>query len=257
MPPPLLDPRFRLLLLAASLLVVAASLALTGCASSMGGGRGSRAPTVLVAPESEAARARESAISAHVAQAIDDNSQAPESLPKQAVAAHLNAASHALPTPSPEDFSKAAALSAAIYSGDDAKAQAATFEARARVAKLTSEHAREREARALDLQRTISDFNAELKAAQAEANRQAQLRITTTFAMLGAGVVILGVVSAVTGWSRVGVSLIPAGVALGGSGLLWGRPWFLYSVGGALALCCVAVGIAWAVSVSRQREEVL
>jgi len=258
MPPQLLDPRFRLALLGASLLVVAASLALTGCASGpMGGGRGSRAPTVLVAPESEAARARESAISAHLAQAIDDNNQAPPSAPREAVAAHLNAASHALPSPTPEDFQKAAALSEAIYSGDATKAHAASVEARARIAKLTSEHAKEREARALDLQRTISDFNADLKAAQAEANRQAQLRITTTFAMLGAGVVILGVVSAVTGWSRIGLSLIPAGVALGGSGLLWGRPWFLYTVGGSLALCCVAVGIAWAVSVSRQREEVL
>jgi len=161
---------------------------LTGCTSGrMGGGRGSRAlPTVLVAPESEAARARESAISAHVAQAIDDNAQAPESLPKQSIAAHLSLASHALPTPSPEDFQNAAALSAAVYSGDESKAQTAALEARARIAKLTAEHTREREQRALELERTISNFNAELKAAQAEDNRQAQLRITQLFALLGA-----------------------------------------------------------------------
>jgi len=230
----------------------------TGCTSGAGSTRGSRAlPTVLVAPESEAARARESAVSAHVQQALDDNSNAPESLPKQAVAAHLTAASHALPSPTPEDFQKAAALSEAVYSGDAARAQTAGVEARARIAKLTAEHAREREARALDLQRTISNFNAELKAAQHEANRQAQLRITQLFALLGAVVSGLGLVSAVTGWSRVGLSLIPAGVALGGSGLLWGKPWFLYTVGGSLALCCVAVGILWAVQVSRNRKEAL
>jgi len=223
----------------------------------MGGGRGSRAATVLVAPESEAARARESAISAHLSQAAEDNALNAPSLAREAVNLQLQAARVGLPLSELADAQRAALLSEAAHSGDATKAHAASVEARARIAKLATEHAREREARALDLQRTISDFNADLKAAQAEANRQAQLRITTTFAMLGAGVVILGVVSAVTGWSRVGVSLIPAGVALGGSGLLWGRPWFLYLVGGALALCCVAVGIAWAVSVSRQREEVL
>jgi len=254
------DPRFRLCVLAILLLLTALSFALTGCAGGLGGGRGSRAlppPTVLVAPESEAARARESAISAHVQQALDDNSQAPESLPKQAVAAHLTAASHALPSPTPEDFQNAAALSEAVYSGDAPRAQTAGMEARARIAKLTAEHAREREARALDLQRTISSFNAELKAAQHEANRQAQLRITQLFAILGAVVSGIGLVSAVTGWSRVGLSLIPAGVALGGSGLLWGKPWFLYTVGGSLALCCVAVGILWAVQVSRSKKQVL
>jgi len=61
----------------------------------------------------------------------------------------------------------------------------------------------------------------------------------------------------VTGWSRIGLSLVPAGVALGSSGLLWGKPWFLYTVGGSLALCCVAVGILWAVNVSRQRKATL
>jgi len=254
------DPRFRLCVLAILLLLTALSFALTGCANGLGGGRGSRAlppPTVLVAPESEAARARESAISAHVAQAIDDNALAPPSLPREAVAAQLKAATHALPTPSPQDSANATALSAAVYSGDEQKAQTATLEARTRIAKLTTEHAREREARALELQRTISDFNAELKAAQAEANRQAQLRITQLFALLGAGVSIVGVISAVTGWSRIGVALIPAGVALGGSGLLWGKPWFLYTVGGSLALCCVAVGILWAVQVSRSKKQIL
>jgi|GEM_PF-1040635 len=251
------DPRFRLLVLACLLMSSAVLWLCTGCASGLAGGRGSRAPTVLVAPESEAARAKESALAAHVAQATLDNSQSPESLPKQAVAAHLTLASHALPSPTPEDFTKAAALSEAVYSGDAARAQAASVEARARIAKLTAEHAREREARSLELQRTISDFNAELKAAQAEANRQAQLRLTQLFGLLGAVVSGIGLVSAVTGWSRVGLSLVPAGVALGGSGLLWGRPWFLYLVGGSLALCCVAVGILWAVQVSRSRKEAL
>jgi len=212
---------------------------------------------VLVAPESEAARARDSAISAHVAQAAEDNAKNAPSLARQAVDLQLRAARVALPLSEPADAQQAAALSAAAYSGDETRAQAAFAQARARIAKLTAEHTREREQRALDLQRTISNFNAELAAAQAEANRQAQLRITQLFALLGAGVSIVGVISAVTGWSRIGLSLVPAGVALGGSGLLWGKPWFLYTVGGALALCCVAVGILWAVSVSRQRREEL
>jgi len=236
--------------LAVLLLFTALSFALTGCASGrMGGGRGSRAPTVLVAPESEAARAKESAISAHLAHA--------PSLAREAVNLQLQAARVGLPLSEPVDAQRAALLSEAAHSGDEVKAQAAFVEARSRIAKLTSEHAKEREARALDLQRTISDFNAELKAAQQEANRQAQLRITTLFALLGAVVSGIGLVSAVTGWSRVGISLVPAGVALGGSGLLWGKPWFLYLVGGSLALCCIAVGILWAVQVSRSKKQVL
>jgi len=247
------DPRFRLLFLALALTLCGALLALTGCAHAPA----LRAPRVLVAPESEAARARESAISAHVAQAAEDNQLNAPSLARQAVDLQLRAAGVGLPLPELGDAQRAAALSAAAHSGDEGKAHGALAAAHSRMAALTTQHARERELRALELQRTISDFNAELNAAQAEANRQAQLRITTLFALLGGGVTLLGVVSAVTGWSRVGVSLIPAGVALGGSGLLWGRPWFLYTVGGSLALCCVAVGILWAVQVSRKREQPL
>jgi len=246
------DPRFRLLFLAVVLTLCGALLALSGCGHAPPPSR-----AVLVAPESQAARARESAISAHVAQAAEDNQLNAPSLARQAVNLQLQAARVALPLPELGDAQRAAALSAAAHSGNAAKAQAASAEAHSHMAALTQEHTREREARALELERTISHFNAELKAAGQEANRQAQLRITTTFALLGGGVTLLGVVSAVTGWSRVGLSLIPAGVALGGSGLLWGRPWFLYTVGGSLALCCVAVGLLWAVQVSRNRKQPL
>jgi hypothetical protein len=215
------------------------AFALTGCEEP--------APTVVVAPEPAAQAEQLSKVRAAVDQAKTDNAANPDGHAKQAVDLQLTVAQSGLPVAQPEHKAAPAELSALVFAGklDEALTRAATAETN--LAALKRDADKQREQAAEEMRRVIADFNARLAAAAATAEREAYLRVVSVFAIIGGAITLIGIACAVTGWSRIGVLCIPAGIAIGGSGLLWGKPWFLWTIGGGVILCAVAAGIWWAV----------
>lgn len=106
------------------------------------------------------------------------------------------------------------------------------------------------QAATLGLKGEIDDLREQLRKAKDDAQRAAFLGVVRVFAVLGGALTLAGVL--VFLWStykRAGILLAVAGPVVGGSGLLWGKPWFVLMVGTGVILVGVAVGIryAWAV----------
>lgn len=101
----------------------------------------------------------------------------------------------------------------------------------------------EAQAHAAKLQDRIDQLERDLAAAKDDANRQAYLGVVRTFAAVGAVISAIGV--GLLLWStykRAGWLVLAAGPLVGGSGLLWGKPWFYIPLGVG-ALCLVFAGI--------------
>lgn len=99
------------------------------------------------------------------------------------------------------------------------------------------------QAHAAKLQDRIDQLERDLTAAKDDANRQAYLGVVRTFAAVGAVISAIGV--GLLLWStykRAGWLVLAAGPLVGGSGLLWGKPWFYIPLGvGALCLIFAAI----------------
>lgn len=226
------------------LLLSAVCLLLTACDDT-------GSPVVAAAPPAQTDQL--SIARAAVDQLKRDNAQNPEGPARQAVDLQAGVAQAALPAAKPEHADGAAELSALVFAGklDEALKRAVTAEQSA--ARFQAAAQAEREAGAARLREVIAQAERDVRAARAAAEREAYLRVVSVFALIGAAITIGGIVCAVTGWSRIGVLGIPAGILVGGSGLLWGRPWFLWTIGGALILGAIAGGIFWAVRVHEAR----
>lgn len=100
------------------------------------------------------------------------------------------------------------------------------------------------------LQDRIDQLERDLAEAKADGQRAAFLGVVRVFAVIGAGLTLAGVLIAV--WStykRAGIMLAAAGPVVGGSGLLWGKPWFTLSIGVGILLVGVTLGIRYVFSV--------
>lgn len=89
----------------------------------------------------------------------------------------------------------------------------------------------------------IDRLTRELEAAKSDAQRAAYLGVVKIFASIGALISALGV--GILLWStykRAGWLVLAAGPLVGGSGLLWGKPWFYVPLGVG-ALCLIFAGI--------------
>lgn len=89
----------------------------------------------------------------------------------------------------------------------------------------------------------IDRLTKELEAAKSDAERAAYLGVVRTFACIGAIISAVGV--GLLLWStynRAGWLVLAAGPLVGGSGLLWGKPWFYVPLGVG-ALCLIFAGI--------------
>lgn len=203
-------------------------------------------PVVLAEPPAQAKTL--SQVAAAVQQLRTDNAQNPDGPAKQAVDLQARVAQSGLDAPTEADVANAAETSELVFAGRIADAEARAAKAEVALGALRKEWAQEQAAAQARIQKLIDDYESRLAVAHAEADKEAYLRVVTAFAIFGLVVSGFGIFCAVTGWSRIGVLCIPAGILLGGSGLLWGKPWFLYTVGGALLLLAVAAGIRWAVS---------
>lgn len=209
--------------------------------------------TPVVAPEAPSLGAAQSKAAAAVAAAQLANSHNPEGLPKEATDRELTVAAAALPAPEPADLTEANERVMLVLAGrlEDAAKRYAAAESEA--ARLRQQIERERAESEARIKQILADSERRVKAAQEQAEREAYLRVVTVFAGIGGIIAVGGLALALTGWNRMGVLGIPAGILIGGSGLLWGKPWFLWTVGGGVILTCVAIGIWWAVSVYERR----
>jgi hypothetical protein len=208
----------------------------------------------VVAPEPPSQPEQLSRVSAAVQQIRTDNAQNPDGPAKDAVDLQAQIASAGLPKPKPVHAAESAEVSALVFAGKYEAAVKRAATAEIELARLTDQTAKERSAGEQRLREIIADAERRIAAAQADAEKEAYLRVVSVFAVLGGAVSLAGLVCLITGWSRIGALLIPLGIILGGSGLLWGKPWFTYSIGGAVLLGGIALGIRWAVSVYEQRR---
>jgi len=194
-----------------------------------------------------------SKVSAAVGQLRKDNEQNPEGPAKQAVELQGRIAASGLPGAKPTDAADAAETSALVFAGQLEKAIK-----RATLAEITLDQLKERSAKEqAESKKRLDDYIAEaerrVQAANDEAQHKAYLLVVGAFAVIGGAITVGGVVCAVTGWSRIGVLAIPAGILIGGSGLLWGKPWFLWTVGSGVILSAIAMGIYWAVTIYERK----
>lgn len=221
-------------------------LLLAGCESQ------TAAPQVTA--ESPTRTKQLSKVAAAVGQAQEDLQGISPSPHKDAVEIQLGVAQAGLPQPSADDRREAKEISELAIRGelDVAKKRARDLEAE--LSDLREKADREAQEAKARIEKIIADYEAKLKQAKADADREAYLRVVSVFAIIGGIVSLIGIACAVTGWSRVGILCIPAGILIGGSGLLWGKPWFIWTMGGAVILCAVAGGIWWAVSIYEQRK---
>lgn len=119
----------------------------------------------------------------------------------------------------------------------------------ATVAKLVEER-NAAQAEAGRLNDRIAELEHELEVAKSDAQRAAYLGVVRTFAVLGAVITAVGV--GLLLWStynRAAWLVLAAGPLVGGSGLLWGKTWFIVPLGVG-ALCLIFAGfykVAWIV----------
>jgi hypothetical protein len=221
------------------------ALALSGCEQD------DSAPVIAPQPASQTAQL--SGARAAVDQLRRDNAKNPDGPAKQAVDLQAGVAQAALPEAKPADAAKAAELSALVFAGRLEEALKRAMVAESEAAQLRAQSQAELAASEARISQIIAEARAQVSAAQAKAQRSALLLVVGIFAVIGGAITLAGIVCAVTGWSRIGILGIPAGILIGGSGLLWGRPWFVYSVGAGVLLTAVAFGIFWAVKVHDAR----
>lgn len=213
-----------------------------------------RTPVMAPTPPSETVQLAQ--VSAAVSQARKDNGKNPEGPPRQAVDLQLSVAQAGLPPTGAKEAASAAETSALVFAGKIEEATKRATTAELALADLRAQAARERAEGEARLKAFIAEAEQRVRAANAQAEHEAYLRVVSIFGIIGGAVVLLGIGCAVTGWSRIGVLGIPAGILIGGSGLLWGQPWFLWTVGGGVVLCAVAAGIFWAVRVYEARHPI-
>lgn len=221
--------------------LLAAVLALSACKTEL------PPPLVVAAPPAQAKTL--SQVSAAVGQLREDNQKNPDGPAKQAVDLQARIAQAGLAKPTEADARNAAETSALVFAGKLAAAEARAAKAEGALAQLRQEWQAEQAAAKSRIDQLIADYEARLAAAQAAAERAAYVRVVSIFAIIGGAVTLIGIGCAVTGWSRIGILCIPSGIIIGGSGLLWGKPWFIWTVGGGVLLCAIAGGIFWAVRV--------
>lgn len=99
------------------------------------------------------------------------------------------------------------------------------------------------QAATMTLKGEIDDLREQLRKAKDDAQRAAFLGVVRTFAAIGAVISAVGV--GLLLWStykRAGWLILASGPLIGGSGLLWGKPWFYVPLGVG-ALCLIFAGI--------------
>jgi hypothetical protein len=194
-----------------------------------------------------------SRVSAAVGQLRKDNAQNPPGPAQQAVEIQAKIAESGLPKAQPEHAADAAETSALVFAGKLEAAVTRATTAEIELTRLADAVERERADGAQRLRDVLADAERRIAAAQAAANKEAYLRVVSVFAVIGGAVALAGLVCLITGWSRIGALGIPAGIILGGSGLLWGKPWFIYTIGAFVLLSGIALGIRWAVSIYERK----
>lgn len=238
-------PRLGIVLFSAAL-AFCVTLSLTGC---------DEETRTVVAPEPPSQPANLSKVSAAVGQLKKDNASNPDGPAKTAVDLQAGIALSGLDKAKPEDVLKAAEVSALVFAGRIEEATKRATAAEIELGQLRETVKIERDQAKADMVKIIDDAEDRVRNAEAKANKEAYLRVVTAFALLGGIITLAGIACAVTGWSRIGVLGIPAGILIGGSGLLWGKPWFLITVGIGVILVSIAGGIRWAVSVHDARAK--
>lgn len=207
----------------------------------------------VVAPEPPSQPEQMSRVSAAVHQLRQDNAQNPPGPAKDAVDLQAQVAQSGLAKARPEHAAEAAELSALVFAGKLTEAVKRATTAEIELARLADAVQRERDEGAQRLRDIIAEAERKVAEAQAEAERQAYLLVVSVFAVIGGAVVVAGLICLLTGWRRIGALGIPVGIIIGGSGLLWGKPWFTYSIGAAVLLTGIAIGIRWAVSLYERK----
>lgn len=214
-------------------------------------------PPPVVVAESPAQTETLSKVSAAVGQIRKDNQQNADGPAKQAVDLQARIAQSGLGEPTEADAKESAETSALVFAGEIAKAESRATRAEVEAGNLRKQWQADQAASKERIDQIIADYERRIAAAQAEADRKAYLMVVSVFAVIGGAITLVGIGCAVTGWSRIGIMCIPGGIIIGGSGLLWGKVWFLFTIGGGVLLCAVAAGIYWAVRVYEGRRPVI
>jgi hypothetical protein len=209
-------------------------------------------PVVVPTPPSETQQL--SRVSAAVSQARADNAQNPEGLPKQAVDLQLSVAQAGLPVAAAVDKTEAKDTSALVFAGKLEAALQRAVKAEQGLVTLRGQVEKERQEGTARLNEVIADAERKVREAEERARREAYVRVVSIFAIIGGAITIIGIICAVSGWHRIGVVGIPAGILIGGSGLLWGQVWFTITVGAGVLLCAIGGGIFWAVRAFESRS---
>ena len=212
-------------------------------------------PRILVSPEPPTQAAQLSKVRAAVDQAKEDNTQNPDGPAKAAVDLQLGVAQSGLPESKVEDRAEPAELSALVFAGKLDEALTRSITAERALASLKDQARLDREAAAEQLRQVITKAETRVREAEAKAEREAYLAVVKVFAVIGGACVIVGLGLVVwTTYKRIGAMLIVAGPVIGGSGLLWGKPWFYLTVGIAVLIAGIASGIWWAIGVYEKRN---
>jgi hypothetical protein len=106
-----------------------------------------------------------------------------------------------------------------------------------------------------DLAASYSKLRDDFAAYKNKAEKDAYLWVVKVFAAIGAACFVAGLAMFIwTTYKHAGIICMVAGPVIGGSGLLWGKPWFTLTIGIGAVLIGLAIGIkhVWAVIDARK-----
>ena len=110
-----------------------------------------------------------------------------------------------------------------------------------------------------DLAAAYSNLRDEFNAYKQKAEKDAYLWVVKVFAAIGAACFVAGLAMFIwTTYKHAGIICMVAGPVIGGSGLLWGKPWFTLTIGIGAVLIGFAIGIkhVWAILDKRKEQAV-
>lgn len=146
------------------------------------------------------------------------------------VRSELSVAAAGLPTPDPADLAYATARAAKADPKTYADSVAGAAKAKADIDRMWSTLEAEQKANALAVSKMAEQIDT-LKIRVDEAKREGQRNL---YAMVAAGMMVLGGFAIAFGRAFVGAGLLVSGICIGAVPYLLDSPWFLPAVGGLL-----------------------